>query len=140
MFPDHLKVENLNKTNKDTLVENLGIQFTAIEKDALIGTMPVDHRTKQPMGLLHGGASVALAETLGSVASVLLIDTKKQNVVGTEINACHIKSARSGLVIGTCKAIHVGRSSHIWEIRVVNEDDQLVSLVRLTTRILDRKN
>ena len=139
MFPDHLQVENLNKMNKDTLVENLGIQFTAIEKEALIATMPVDRRTKQPMGLLHGGASVALAETLGSVASVLLVDPTRQNVVGTEINACHIKSARSGLVTGTCKAIHVGRSSHIWEIRVVNEEDQLVSLVRLTTRILDRK-
>ena len=83
---------------------------------------------------------MALAETMGSVASVLLVDPQKQNVVGTEINASHVKSAKSGLVTGTCKAIHVGRTSHIWEIRVENENEQLVSLVRLTTRIIDRKN
>ena len=140
MFPDNVQVEHLDKISKNTLVEHLGIKFTAVEKDALIGTMPVDYRTKQPMGYLHGGASVSLAETLGSVASVLLIDPKKQNVVGTEISASHIKSATSGLVTGTCKAIHIGRSSHVWEIRVENDERQLVSLVRLTTRVLDRKN
>ena len=139
MFPDKIQVDSLNKISKNTLVEHLGIKFTVVEKDALIATMPVDHRTKQPMGYLHGGASVALAETLGSVASVLLIDPNKQNVFGTEISASHIKSATSGLVTGTCKAIHIGRSSHVWEIKIKNEDDQLVSLVRLTTRVLDRK-
>jgi len=139
MFPE-VNLEQLNATNKNTLVEHLGIEFSKIGKDFLEATMPVDHRTVQPMRLLHGGATVALAETLGSVASVLLIDLKTQNVVGTEIGTSHIRSGKEGThVTGICRPIHIGRTSHIWEIKVMNSDDKLVSLVRFTTRILERR-
>jgi len=139
MFPE-VNLEQLNATNKNTLVDHLGIQFTKIGEDFLEGTMPVDHRTVQPMRLLHGGATVALAETLGSVASMLLIDIKTQSVVGTEIGTSHIRSGKEGThVIGICRPIHIGRTSHIWEIKVMNSDDKLVSLVRFTTRILERR-
>jgi len=139
MFPE-VNLEQLNATNKNTLVDHLGIQFTKIGEDFLEGTMPVDHRTVQPMRLLHGGATVALAETLGSVASMLLIDIKTQSVVGTEIGTSHIRSGKEGThVTGICRPIHIGRTSHIWEIKVMNSDDKLVSLVRFTTRILERR-
>ncbi len=139
MFPE-VNLEQLNATNKNTLVDHLGIQFTKIGEDFLEGTMPVDHRTVQPMRLLHGGATVALAETLGSVASVLLIDIKTQSVVGTEIGTSHIRSGKEGTsVTGICRPIHIGRTSHIWEIKVMNSEDKLVSLVRFTTRILERR-
>ena len=137
MFPE-VNLDQLNKFSENTMVDTLGIVFTKIGEDFLEATMPVDHRTVQPMRLLHGGASVALAETIGSTASVLLIDSKTQGVVGTEIGASHIKSGREGtMVTGICRPIHVGRTSHIWEIKVMNDSDQLVSLVRFTTRILD---
>lgn len=140
MFPE-ASINQLNKMSKNTLVENLGIKFTKIEKDQITATMPVDHRTVQPMRLLHGGASVSLAETIGSVASVLLINPKTHSVVGTEIGASHIKSGKEGTIVtAVCKAIHIGRTSHVWEIKVTNDQDQIVSLVRFTTRIIERRN
>lgn len=140
MFPE-ASIDQLNKFSENTMVENLGIKFTKIEKDQLTATMPVDHRTVQPMRLLHGGASVTLAETIGSVASVLLINAKTHSAVGTEIGASHIKSGKEGtMVTGVCRAIHVGRTSHVWEIKITNDEDQLVSLVRFTTRIIERRN
>ena len=139
MFPE-ISLEKLNAPNDNTLVGHLGIQFTKIGKDYLEATMPVDHRTVQPMRLLHGGASVALAETIGSVASVILCNPKTHYPVGTEIGASHIKSGKEGThVTGICRPIHIGRTSHVWEIKVMNSDDQLVSLVRFTTRILERR-
>jgi len=111
---------------KNTMVEHLGIVFTDIREDSLTATMPVDHRTLQPYGLLHGGASVALAETLGSVAAHLSVDSSRYLTVGLEINANHIKSARSGIVTGTARPIHIGRSTHVWSIDIVNEAGQLV--------------
>ncbi len=121
------------------MVDHLGIVFTELGDDYLEATMPVDHRTKQPMGLLHGGASVALAETLGSVAASLTLDLTKQACVGLEINANHIKSVREGLVKGVAKPIHLGKTTQIWEIKIYNEAGQLNCISRITMAILDKK-
>lgn len=118
---------------------HVGIEFTEAGDDYLKATMPVDYRTKQPMGLLHGGASVVLAESLGSVASVLCIDANVQTVVGLEINANHIKTARDGYVTGVAKPIHLGRSTQVWEIKIYNEQEQLLCISRITNAILERK-
>ncbi|MDH5608206.1 MAG: hotdog fold thioesterase [Cyclobacteriaceae bacterium] len=136
MFPKEIKVAQLNEISKGCMVEHVGIELTEIGSDFLIGKMPVDHRTHQPMGLLHGGASVVLAETLGSIASTLLLDMKKQYAVGLEINANHIKSARSGYVTGKCMPIHIGKGTHVWQIEIKNEEGQLVCISRLTLAIL----
>ncbi|MEM6963838.1 MAG: hotdog fold thioesterase [Bacteroidota bacterium] len=139
MFPE-VPVAQLNVTGSKTLVDHLGIEFTKVGKDFIEATMPVDHRTVQPMRLLHGGATVALAETMGSVASFLLVDTSTQHVVGTEIGASHIRSGKEGSIVrGVCKPLHIGRTSHVWEIRVFNADEKLVSIVRFTARVLERK-
>lgn len=121
------------------MVNHLGIEFTGIGEDYLEATMPVDHRTKQPMGLLHGGANVVLAETLGSLASSLTIDSKKQTCVGLEINANHIRSVREGKVKGVAKPIHIGKSTQIWEIKIYNEAEQLCCISRITMAILEKK-
>lgn len=129
----------LNNTKHQTMVTHLGIEFTGIGDDFLEATMPVDNRTIQPMGLLHGGANVALAETLGSLAASLTVDQEKQTVVGLEINANHLKSVRSGKVKGIAKPIHLGKSTQVWEIKIFNESDQLCCISRLTMAILDKK-
>lgn len=118
---------------------HLGIEFTEIGDDYIAAQMPVDHRTKQPMGLLHGGASVTLAETLGSTASVLCIDLEKQTVVGLEINANHIRAAREGFVKGIAKPIHLGRSTQVWEIKIYNDANQLTCISRITNAVLEKK-
>ncbi|MCX8492224.1 MAG: hotdog fold thioesterase [Cyclobacteriaceae bacterium] len=122
-----------------TLVSHLGIEFTAIGEDYLEAKMPVDHRTHQPMGLLHGGASVALAETMGSVGAACCLDIAKQYCVGLEINANHIKSARSGFVFATARPIHLGKKTQVWEIKITNEQKELVCISRITMAILDKK-
>ena len=116
---------------------HIGIEFTEIGEDFLRGRMPVDDRTRQPFGILHGGASVALAETLGSTAAVLTIDSTKQRCVGQEINANHVRAISSGYVIGTARPLHVGRRSHVWEIRITDESQRLVCVSRITMYILD---
>jgi len=121
------------------MVSYLGITFTEITADRISATMPVDERTKQPMGLLHGGANVVLAETLGSIAASLTIDLSKQACVGLEINANHLKGVKSGLVTGTATPIHVGKSTQVWEIKIKNEQDQLCCISRITLAILDKK-
>lgn len=121
-----------------TMIEHLGIEFIELGDDFLRARMPVDQRTIQPARLLHGGASVALAETLGSAASFLCIDPGRFDVVGLEINANHIRSMRSGWVIGTARPVHLGRSTHVWDIRIVDEDDRLICIARLTMAIVDR--
>ena len=122
----------------NTLMEHLGIEITAAEEDYLEATMPVDHRTHQPFGLLHGGASVALAETLGSVGSFLRIpDTHA--AVGLEINANHIRSMRSGTVTGRAEPVHLGRSTHIWQINLTDEAGKLVCSSRMTVAIVLKK-
>jgi 1,4-dihydroxy-2-naphthoyl-CoA hydrolase len=134
-----IKLADLNSMGKGTMTEILGIEFTLIEKDRVVAKMPVDHRTIQPYGLLHGGASVSLAETLGSIAAHLSIDSAKYLSVGLEINANHIRSVRSGYVTGTAKPVHIGRSTHVWAIEIVDENDQLVCTSRITMAIIEKK-
>lgn len=121
------------------MVEYLGIEYTALGTDFITAKMPVDHRTHQPFGLLHGGASVVLAETLGSVAANCTLDPAKQYAVGLDINANHLKSARSGYVYGTTTPIHIGKTTQVWEIRIENEEKQLVCISRITMAILEKK-
>ena len=123
---------------KDSLVEHLGIEFIELGDDYLKARMPVDHRTVQPMGLLHGGASVALAETLGSSGAYLCVDPAKYVVVGLEINANHVRAVRDGWVIGTARPLHRGRTTQLWEIRITDATDKLVCISRLTMAVLDK--
>ena len=126
------------RTPSRTLDTNLGIVFTEVGDDYLKATMPVDDRTKQPFGLLHGGASVALAETLGSAAGYLCVDPAKSNIVGLEINANHVRSVRDGIVTGTARPIHIGRATQLWEIRITDQQDKLVCISRITLAVLAR--
>jgi 1,4-dihydroxy-2-naphthoyl-CoA hydrolase len=131
-------VEELNGNRPGTLIENLGILFTEIGDDFVRGTMPVDTRTVQPYGLLHGGASVALAETLGSMGAAMCVDTDEYQVVGQEINANHVRAARSGLVTGTARALHLGGRTHVWSIEIVNDAKKLVCISRITMAVIKR--
>jgi 1,4-dihydroxy-2-naphthoyl-CoA hydrolase len=131
-------VEELNGNRDGTLVENLGILFTEIGDDFVRGTMPVDTRTVQPYGLLHGGASVALAETLGSTGAAMCVDAAEYQVVGQEINANHVRAARSGLVIGTARAVHLGGRTHVWSIEIVNDAQKLLCISRITMAVIKR--
>ena len=120
---------------KEHIGEYIGIEFTEIGDDYISASMPVDHRTRQPFGLLHGGASCVLAESLGSVAGSLCVDMGKEIVVGLEINANHIRGVKDGFVHGTARPIHVGRSTQVWEIKIVNDNKQLVCISRLTLAV-----
>ncbi|MGB0457045.1 MAG: hotdog fold thioesterase [Chitinophagales bacterium] len=124
-----------NTLNKNTLGETLGIEITQVGEDFVEGRMPVDQRTKQPFGLLHGGASVALAETLASVAGFLSV-TDGKNVVGVEINANHLRAVREGYVIGRATPIRLGRTMQVWEIKIVDERDRLVCISRMTGAVV----
>ncbi|PTR35056.1 1,4-dihydroxy-2-naphthoyl-CoA hydrolase [Luteibacter sp. OK325] len=126
----------INGWSRGTMMETLDIRFTEAGDDWLRATMPVDHRTQQPFGLLHGGASVVLAETLGSTAALLTLDVEKEIAVGLDINANHIRGVRGGLVTGTAKAIHLGRTTQVWEIRIEEEAGKLVCLSRLTMAVI----
>ncbi len=128
----------LNKSTHGTMMSHLGIEYTDIGTDFLCAKMPVDERTKQPFGLLHGGASAALAETLGSVASSLCLDLTRQYPVGVELNANHLRSVTAGYVHGTAKAIHLGRRTHVWNITIVDDKQQPVCVSRLTVMIINR--
>ena len=137
VFRAPVSLDELNGLSRSTLIEHLGIVFTAAGEDWLQATMPVDARTLQPYGLLHGGASVVLAETLGSVASYLCLnDPATQKAVGLEINANHIRAVHEGEVFGKATAVHLGRSTHIWEIRITTKDNKLVCISRLTVAVL----
>jgi 1,4-dihydroxy-2-naphthoyl-CoA hydrolase len=131
-------IEDLNDNRDGTLIANLGILFTEIGADFVRGTMPVDTRTVQPYGLLHGGASVALAETLGSMGASMCVDAAEYQVVGQEINANHVRAARSGLVTGTARAVHLGGRTHVWSIDIVNEAQKLVCISRITMAVIKR--
>lgn len=140
IFKESTTIEALNKWSRNTLSEQLGMEFMAIGEDYLEARMPVDHRTHQPLGLLHGGASVALAETLGSVGATLCVDKTKQFCVGLEINANHLKGVRSGYVTGVARPVHLGRKTQVWEIRITNELSELVCVSRITLAVLDKSN
>lgn len=131
-------VDLCNQMSKNTLMETLQITYTAAGEGWLQATMPVNSRVHQPMGLLHGGAMVALAESVGSAASVSRINPKEQEVRGIEITANHLKSVREGVVTAIAKIIHQGKSLHLWEIRIENEKGELVSLCKLTNIILSK--
>jgi 1,4-dihydroxy-2-naphthoyl-CoA hydrolase len=138
-FNKAITIEKIAPISKNTLGEHIGMQFSEIGENYLKATMPVDHRTHQPYGLLHGGASAALAETLGSVSSALVIDQEKFICVGIEINANHVRSVRSGIVTGICSPIHIGATTHVWDIRIHDERNKLVCISRLTVAILKKK-
>jgi 1,4-dihydroxy-2-naphthoyl-CoA hydrolase len=129
-------IEELNKFSKNTIMETLDIKLTAIGEDFIEATMPVDKRTHQPYGILHGGASVVLAETMGSFGSMLTVDQTKFHCVGLDINANHIKAVRTGLVTGRATPIHVGRSTQVWHIEIRNEEKELVCISRLTMAVV----
>lgn len=128
-----------NEISKNTLMETLNIKYIDAGKDYLVATMPVNPSVHQPMGLLHGGATVALAESVGSAASFLFINPELSEVRGIEISANHLKSKRVGVVTATAKIIHKGRSIHLWEIKIVDENDSLISLCKLTTMVLPKR-
>jgi len=132
-------IETLNSLSEGNLTSNLGIEFTEIGPDYLIAKMPVDHRTKQPMGLLHGGASVALAETLGSVAAQLTQKDPYSAIVGLEINANHLNSAKDGYVYGKAIPIKVGSRIQVWQIEIKDENEKKICISRLTTMVLQKK-
>src|SRR5271154_1559711 len=131
-------LESLNANSSGTLLEHLGILFTEIGDDFVRGTMPVDARTFQPYKLLHGGASVALAETLGSTGAALCVNTDEFQVVGQEINANHVRAARGGFVTGTARALHLGGRTHVWGIEIVNDAKKLVCVSRITVAVIKR--
>ena len=134
-----ITIEQLNKLSVNTLANSLGIEFVAIGDDFISARMPVDHRTHQPLGMLHGGASVALAETLGSLGAYCCLDNRLQYCVGLEINANHIKSIKEGYVVGTARAIHIGKKTQVWEIKITNDQKELICISRITMAVLDRK-
>ena len=121
------------------LNKQIGIKITEIGDDYLKGTMPVDDRTKQPAGLLHGGANCVLAETLASIGAYLVIDPSKNNAVGIEINANHIRSAKEGEVTGTARPIHLGKQTHVWQVEIMRDDAKLSCVSRVTIAVIDRK-
>ena len=131
-------LETLNTLGAGTMARPLGIVFTEIGEDFIRGTMPVDDRTRQPLGLLHGGASVALAETVGSLAAMLCVDPNYM-ALGQDINANHLRSISSGLVIATARPFHIGRTSHVWHIEIRDEQERLVCVSRLTIAVIERR-
>lgn len=138
-FNKNMKVEELDYLRTNTLGGHLDMKFTEIGHNFIKASMPVDHRTHQPYGLLHGGASAALAETLGSIASALVIDQDKFICVGLEINANHVRGVKNGLVVGTCTPLHIGSGTHVWDIRIHNEQEKLICVSRLTVAILKKR-
>lgn len=138
-FEKDLTIEKLAAFGPGTIAEHLGIEWVELGTDSLKARMPVDHRTKQPYGLLHGGASCVLAETIGSVASALVVDHQKLVCVGLEINANHIRSAREGYVTGVGKPLHLGLNTHVWDIRIYDELEKMICVSRLTVAIIPKK-
>lgn len=138
MLNTAVSLETLRAIAQNSMAGHLGIEFTEIGPDFISAKMPVNERTRQPMGILHGGASVALAETLGSTASALCVDLDRQFPTGLAINANHLRPVESGFVYGTAKAVHLGQKTHVWEITIVNEDRKPVCVSRLTVMIVNR--
>jgi len=137
-FDKEAILEICNKFSKNTLMETLRIEYVDVGEDFLTAKMPVNPNVHQPMGILHGGASVALAESVGSAASHVFVDTEKFIVKGLEISANHLKSKRKGMVYATARIIHKGRTTHLWEIKIVDEDDNLISLCKMTNIVLPK--
>ena len=138
-FHKEIRISDLENIDKNTLRDHLGISWQEIGDNYLKATMPVDDRTRQPYGLLHGGASCVLAETIGSVAAALVVDNQKFFVVGLEINANHIRSVKEGIVTGIATPIHLGSNTQIWDIKIHDEKENLICISRLTVAVLPRK-
>lgn len=138
-FKKDLRLEDFAHLGQGTLGEHIGIRFSEVGDNYLKATMPVDHRTIQPYGLLHGGASVALAETLGSVGAAMVIDQEKYICVGQEINANHVRGVRTGYVTGIASPLHLGAGSHVWDIKIYDGQERLVCVSRLTVAILPKR-
>ena len=133
-------IDTIHSRSTSTMVENLGIEIIDVGQNFISGKMPVDERTKQPFGLLHGGASVALAETLGSIGAGMQIDHSSQSVVGIEINANHLKAVKSGWVFGTATAVRIGRKIQVWEIDIKDKNDNYVCKSRLTLAVIKKND
>lgn len=139
-FEKDIKMENFFHLGKGSMGDFLGIEWLEMGPDFIKARMPVDHRTKQPYGILHGGASCVLAETIGSIASAFVIDQTKYQCVGLEINANHIGMVREGFVTGIVKPIHLGRSTHVWDIQIHDDKEKLICVSRLTVIIIEKKS
>lgn len=137
-FHKNVGLDYLHTLGKGTMAEYIGIEWVELGDNFLRAKMPVDHRTNQPYGLLHGGASCVLAETLGSVGSALIVDHEKFFCVGLEINANHIRSARQGFVTGLASPIHIGKMTHVWDIRITDDNAKLICVSRLTVAVINR--
>ena len=131
-------LKRINTFQKNTMTEQIGIEITDFGDDFICGRMPVDHRTVQPFGLLHGGASATLAETLGSIAGGLKVDRELQTVVGVEINCNHLRSAKNGWVYGKATPVKIGRKIQVWNIEIKNDDEKLVCVSRLTLAVVNK--
>ncbi|WP_159952035.1 PaaI family thioesterase [Polaribacter septentrionalilitoris] len=129
----------LNSLNKNTLMETLDIEFVDVSENSVTAKMPVNSSVHQPYGILHGGATAALAETVGSCASALFVDTKNKIIKGIELSINHLKSKKDGVVFGVAKPIHKGRTTHLWEIKIIDEEGHLISICKLTNIVLDKK-
>ncbi len=138
-FNKSITLDDIREFGKETMANHLGMHWVEIGNDFLKLSMPVNEKTKQPYGILHGGASCALAETIGSVASALVIDLEKFICVGLEINANHVRSAKDGIVTGHCTPLHLGRSTHVWDIKIYDESEKLICISRLTVAILPKR-
>lgn len=139
MIPKDIQPKHLNIIAKDTLLSHLEIKFTEVAENYIIAKMPVNQNTSQPMGILHGGASIALAESIGSIGSYLLVDKNNEIALGLEINANHVGSAYDGYVHGKGEIIHKGKSTHIWSIEIRDDNQKLISISRLTIMIIKRR-
>jgi 1,4-dihydroxy-2-naphthoyl-CoA hydrolase len=139
-YKKNLSISDLTPLGKNTMGELLGIEWTEVGENFIKATMPVDNRTKQPYGLLHGGASCTLAETIGSVASAMVVDHERFACVGLEINANHVRSARDGVVTGIASPLHLGANTHVWDVRIYDGLDKLLCVSRLTVAVIPRKD
>ena len=139
-FDRDLTLAHINQLGRTGMAEHLGMEFTEVGEDFIKGCMPVDTRTRQPYGLLHGGASAALAETLGSLGAAFVVDRSKYNTVGLEINANHVRGVREGYVTGIARPLHIGKTTQVWEIRITDERDKLVCVSRLTVAIIPKSS
>jgi 1,4-dihydroxy-2-naphthoyl-CoA hydrolase len=138
-FKKDFDVEKLNQFSGNTMNELIGIRFTEVGENFVKATMPVDNRTRQAYGLLHGGASATLAETIGSVASIMVVDPEFYYVVGVEINANHLRSVKDGFVTATALPLHIGLSSHVWDIKIIDKNEKLICVSRLTVFVKKKK-
>ena len=138
-YNKELTLENIRPLGAHTMAEHLGIEWTEVGDNSIKAKMPVDNRTKQPYGLLHGGASCVLAETIASVGSAMVVDHTKFACVGLEINANHVRSARDGYVTGVATPLHLGANTHVWDIKIYDELDKLVCVSRMTVAVIPRK-